>query len=86
MVLSLFNLLIAYAILVGMTWKQDNIFGHIILALYSMLCATVSLTLFGSEISPEGIVSGVPGMWIIAVFFIFGSLISITRIYRAKKG
>lgn len=85
MVLLLFDLLVSYIILSWMVGKQDNIFGYIILTIYSMLCATITVTVFGSVVSPEGIVSSVRGMWVIALCFLFGGFMSITRIYGSKN-
>ena len=85
MVLLLFDLLVSYIILSWMAWKQDNIFGYIVMVIYSMLCATITVTIFGSVVSPAGIVSGVPGMWVIAIFFLLGGFMAITRIYGSKN-
>ena len=81
MVLLLFDLLVSYAILSWMAWNSNNRIGYIVMAIYSMLCATITVTVFGSSVSPSGIVSEVPGVWVMAIFFLFGSFLSVARIY-----
>jgi hypothetical protein len=84
-ILPLIYLLISYAFLFIFVDRTDSIFGYITLSLYSLLCATLSITTLGSITLQTGEVVKIEGMWIIAIFFIFMGLISITKIYRTKN-
>ena len=83
--ISFFTLLFSYAILGFICWKQDTVFSHIILCLYSMLSATLTITTLGIFTAESGGSEALGGAWLIAMFFIFSGFISITRIFQNRR-
>ena len=84
-VITFFTLLFSYAILGFICWKQDTVFSHIILCLYSMLSATLVMTTIATFTTETGVSEVLGGAWLISVCFIFTGFISITRIFKNRR-
>lgn len=84
--ISFFTLFFSYAILGFICWRQDTVFSHIILTLYSMLSATMIMTTLGVITTESGGLEMLGGAWLISLSFIFSGFVSITRIFKSARG
>ena len=82
--ISFFTLLFSYLLLGYFCLKQDSIFSHILLVIYSMLSATVTITTVGLFTTDNGGLELLGGAWLIALCFLFSGFVSLTRIFQHK--